>query len=448
MNRRARLGAVLAAWLLASAAPLQAQQKHAVLPFEGSHAFRHVLKEHKLKPLTSAAALATVQPDQVVLVVLGDPRGLDEAMRYVGGLGVFRRQGGAVLIASDRTYDRRLKNLGLVVSGRGVCVKQGALGRDPSLVYQGNEDCPVLHGLDRRRGSLFQGLGRGLVTNRPSYLLFYPRQPDSLQPLVGFPPECSDDEGSLHGGGLTFIAGPTNPRERVLVIADRTLFMNGMLALPETDNWPFTWNCVYWLSNGGQRRYALLIEDGQVMSNFDVPLMQLPLPPLWAIDLLLRKAEEENLFNRLILDHIPRERILRYLFLGASVLLVLYVLFRLVRAHHRGETPAPLVAVSVGQQNAEQLPLVAMRTEAAVREGNCYEAARGLARLVFEGAEGERPAAPPRVLHGDRQLRRAVERLWRLAYGTTPTPVAAAEFAALPALASRVRAGLEDGSLR
>ena len=442
MNRRARLatGAVLTACLLAAAPPAAAQQPRARVPFEGSHAFRHILKLHKFKPLASAAELAGVLPEEAVLIVFGDPLVLKEATPHFHGLGEFRRKGGAILIATDRFDWGRLNELGVTVRGWGV------EANDPALAFQSQKACPVFRRLGNLRHPLFRGLSRDLVTNSPSYLVFL--RETNLQPLVRFPPGCITWEKAPPTDTLTFIAASRAANgDRVLVIAGHGIFMNGMLGL-DADNFAFARNCVEWLSEKGKRKYALLIEEGRVMKSFDVPLAQLPLPPLKAISGIVRGLEDENFFNRLLLDNVPRARLLRYLFLGASGLLLFYGLHRLIRAHHRGETAAPRLTTKVDQQAGAEAPLVARRNDAALREGNCYEAARDLARLCFEGEGGEPPAAPPVAQRGGRRLRRDVERLWRLAYGGTPTPVAPAEFAALVAQAERVQAALDGGALR
>jgi hypothetical protein len=444
MKCRVRLATwgVLSTCLLAAALPAAAQQPRARIPLDGSHAFRNILKLHKLQPLASAAELAKVPTEEAVLIVFGDPRGIREGASQVGGLGEFQRNGGAILIATDRFDIRgRLSELGVVVRGSAV------EARDPALAFQGEKACPVLRGLGNVPHPLFRGLNRGLVTNSPSYLVFPPLRGTDLRSLVRFPPGCVARGPAPEIAPLTFIAAPLAPNgDRVVVIAGHGVFMNGMLGL-NADNFAFAWNCVEWLSEKGKRKYALLIEDGRVMRSFDVPLAQLPLPPLKAITRMVRDLEEENFFNRLLLDNVPRARLLRYLFLGASGLLLFYGLHRLIRAHHRGETAAPRLAAKVQDQAGAEVPLVARRNDAALREGNCYEAARDLARLCFEGEGGEPPAAPPRVRRGGRRLRREVERLWRLAYGGTPTPVAPAEFAALVAQAARVQAAVESGAL-
>jgi hypothetical protein len=447
MNRRARLatGAVLTICILAATLPATAQQPRARVPFEGSHAFRHILKLHKFEPRASAAELANDPPDEAVLIIFGDVGCIDEVTRHVGSLSEFRRRGGAILIATDRFDAGRLNTLGVTVRGWGVEAKA------PALAFQDQKVCPVFRGLGNLPHSLFRGLNRDLVTNSPSYLVFLQGlglPPSDLRPLVHFPPGCIARGRAPEIGALTFIAAsPQGDGARTLVIAGHGIFMNGMLGL-DADNFTFAWNCVEWLSEKGKRKYALLIEEGRVMKSFDVPLVQLPLPPLKAISGIVRGLEEENFFNRLLLDNVPRALLLRYLFLGASGLLLFYGLHRLIRAHHRGETAAPRLDAKVEQQASAEVPLVARRNDAALREGNCYEAARDLARLCFEGEGGEPPAAPPVVQRGGRRLRREVERLWRLAYGGTPTPVAPAEFAALVAQAARVQAALDGGALR
>jgi hypothetical protein len=444
MNRRARLGAgaLLTACLLAAAPPARAQQPHARVPFEGSHAFRNILHAQGLRPLASVLELAEKDPREAVLIVLGSPSALDEIRWHLGGLARFRDAGGAILVATDRPDGGRLGELGVAVSGRPVQVVP-ALRNDPQRAFRENEKCPVLYGLKNILHPLFKDLGRGLATNRPSYLrLLRSRR---LLPLVRFPEGCVAVPDDSPPTGLTFIAAPgAGSADRVLVLAGHGVFTNGMMALGE-DNYGFAWNCVSWLREEGRRKYALLVEDGRVVGSFDVPLMQLPLPPLRAISGILRGLEEENFFNKLVTDNVPKERLLRYLFLGGSGLLLLIALARLVRAHHHGETAAPNVAAKVEKAAASDLPLVARRRAAALEAGNFYEAARDLARLCFEGEHGEPPAAPPAVVGGGRRLRRDIARLWRLAYGATPVPVSSAEFAALTALAAHVRGVLEGG---
>ncbi len=440
--------AALVACLLA-VRPASAQQARAVVPFEGSHAFRHILNLHRLEPLKSVAALRAAPAGETLLMVFGDTRGLKDI--GPAWLARFRDGGGAVLIATDQADRGRLNVFGVEVNGHGVEVHAGVQRTVPGLAYQGQPACPLIKHFSKPSHPVFRGLERGIATNRPSYVTGLPG--NELALLARFPLGCVDETDPqfawLPVAFGTPEADAVQEGRRVLVLSAPSVFMNGMMGRTDNDNFAFAWNSVRWLTNGGRRKYALFLEDGRPVTTFDVPLLQPPLPPLKIVNHVLRGLEEENFFNRLILDNVPRERILRGLFLSVSGMLLLYGLVRLVRVHHRAEVAAPLVAAGAARQT-EQPPTVVRRRHAAVQEGHCGEAARDLARLCFEGpgAAGERPEAPPQVVHGGRRLRRDVERLWRLAYGEAPPPVTAGEFPGVLAALARVRTALDDGSLR
>jgi hypothetical protein len=441
MTPTARLGAgaVLTACLLA-AAPASAQEQPARYPFAGTAVFRNLLGKapNNLKPVETVGPGGAL-PRETILIVLGDPRGLDEAARRVGGLARFRHEGGAILIATDQPDRGRLAELRLSVSGRRVSVIPQLLEGRPDLACAGNRECPVLRVFEAPQHSVFRRLG-ALVTNRPSYLV--PGQGCDLRLLAEFPEGCIA-EGQGWRQELPFILGTEGGEDRILVLADHDVFLDGMMMRTSTHNFEFAADCIRWLADKGRRKYALLIEHGRVETDFNPPLVKLPplpLPPLKAVGKLVRGLEEANVFNAAILEGVPRGLILRYLFLVVSGWVLAYGLGRLVRAHHRAE-PVSRVAAKVERRADPDLPLVARRTEASARAGNCYEAARDLARLCFEGDSGEPSPTPPAVV-GGRRLRREVERLWRLAYGATPTPVSPKEFAALAAAVGRVRAAL------
>jgi hypothetical protein len=352
----------------------------------------------------------------------------------VGDLDNFRQEGGAILIATDQHDNGWLSDLRLHVAGEKVTVAPSFR----ELGHLRNLECPVLRDFTAPEHPIFHRVTR-VVTNRPSYLV--PEPGCDLRLLAWFPPGCLA-EGQVNQ--LPFIYG-TEPqgKDRVLVLADHDVFVDGMILRNDLENFEFASDCVAWLADKGRRKYALLIDDGEVVSDFKVPLAELPmpLPPSKIISKMLRGLEEVNFFNAVLLEGVPRTVILRYLLLAASGWLLVYGLFRLVRAHHRTGTAAR-VAARVEKVVAPGLPLLTRRAEAVAGAGNCYEAARDLARLAFEGETGEPPAAPPAVLRGGRRLHREVERLWRLAYGATPTPVSPQEFASLAAMVARVRAAL------
>src|SRR5262249_43923391 len=246
------------------------------------------------------------------------------------------------------------------------------------------------------------------------------QDPEPLVGLARFPPGCVDEHWQPLPGGSLFVVGSAAASKgpgRMVVVGGHSAFMNNMMLRRDNGNLDFAWNCVHWLTENRKRKHVLFIESGNVVTDLNVPLVHFPLPILKVISKALRRLENENQFNRLILDNVERERIVRGLVVGLTVLLGVYGLFRLVRAHHRGEPAAPLVAGRVGGGEAP-LPAATRRRQAQIVEGNYWEAARALARLCFEG-EGAAPPpdGPPVVAHGPRRLRRLVGRLWQLAYG-------------------------------
>ncbi|MCI0460523.1 MAG: hypothetical protein L0Z62_26515 [Gemmataceae bacterium] len=456
MSRCVLLGAILSACLLAGMSAT-AQQPRTTVPFEGSHAFRHILKVNNLTSVRQIADLAQLDPRETLVVVFGDLAPITEVARHTGGLDNFRARGGALLIATDRRDGfplgarewgaSRLGVLGLVVRGRGV---RAVAAR----AYQNDERCPIVTDWAEPGHPIFRGLTTGIATNNPSSLRLLGQEPP-LTALARFSPGCQ--EGRFDVSGEPFIAGTPHPPRppvgggqggggpgRVLVIAGHGTFMNGMMLRLDTDNIDFTCNCIRWLTEDGRRKHVLFIEEGLVMTNLDISWDRFPGLSPRVISLILRAAEKANIPNQLVLENVGRERILRWLLVGLTVLLAVYGLYRLVRAHHRGEPAPPAVAARVAQGEAD-VPVLFRRRVAVLAEGNYWEAARDLARQCFEG-EGPRPEAPPKVLRGGRRLRRGIEWLWRLAYGKAE-PVSARRLEALAALAIEVRAALADGSL-
>jgi len=433
--------------LFAAAPFLHAQEDKGKLPWNGSHHFRNFLKLLKLRPLQSVEEFGKVTPRETLLIVFRRTDKLPLVAHQVGGLKKFREQGGAILIASHLPAEGPLRDeLKASINGRRVFVDPW--GRLEG--YQGHDNCPILQNAEELRSFLPAGSQRKIATNGPSFVTLLDDSP--LQILATFPSECvAENFPRPQDLRLPYIVGtgPEEQRAPVLVLGGHGVFLNCMLARRhDNDNAIFTVDCLRRLTAGGGRKYALFIDDGWVVGSFDVPLIRPPLPIVTLINAGLRKLEEEDAFNQLIQDNVPHEQLLKWLLLGVSGLLGLYGFGRLVRAQLRGEIKVPLVAARVAQDASEQ-PAVARRQEAAVEHGNCWEAARDLARLCFEGhaAAAQQPPTPPVPVRRNRRLQREVERLWRVAYGE-PLPVSPAAFAVLVPMMARVRAALDDGALR
>lgn len=462
---------LLAAWL-ALAAPAPGQQFQRKVPFEGTHSFRNLLATFQARPLEQIEELRGCNPADTLLIVFGAPAVLKEIAQVTGGLARFRQAGGSILIATDQPDQANLRDLRIVVNGN--LVRQHEKG-----AYRGQQDCPQLSSFlapRQDRHPLFAHLERPVATNRPSYLYLFPdSELENLAPVVLLEPAApvvlwrreletrrSRHFSKVHVASPVLLAGTgadSRPAGRAVVLAGHGIFMNGMMGQRDNDNFAFAFNCLHWLTGAdqGQRKRVLFVEDGQVHSNFTVPLtekMPLPLPPTRVMNDLLRGLEEENQFNRFLLEGLGRSRIVQIVFVLLSVALIGYGLRRLAVGRHRVELALPLVDRSVACR-LEGPPVLAQRRAELLRQGNLWEAARALARQCFEkpGVPGGNPTAMPAlVLKGGCwqrwKLRRQCRWLWDLAYGAEAVPVSRRRLARVRAAAEHVGAAWDRGTLR
>ncbi len=458
MTRPVRLGIPLAvlACLLAAVTPRAAAQPMVprVRP-NGTHAFRLMLHGSKLQPLQGVADLAK-EPGKSLLIVFGDTRVLDELDNLMGedgrtGLESFLERGGAVLLASDRGGESGI--------GKTFQVKpNGDLVRNfnKELAYRGQDLCPYVFPEGHPR--LFRGVQK-LATNAPSYL--EGRNPDGAF-LARFSPWCSKGGGTPFTNRPPFAWGDTGPAGQKLILAGHGVFMNGMLAI--RDNAVFAGNCIDWLTRdpAGKlvRDRVLLVEEGRVIETFDVPLKEIPNPPLPTVqrlNQLLADLEKENFFNKVLhrlLGYNGPAIVVRAALILGSLALVLYGMRRLWKARYARDSRVPLVPAAVAEGVSTET-LAAQRHRGMMQEGNLWELARELARQCFAEYAGRSTTSPPprpRVVVEDgggagRSLRRQVEQLWRLAYEDPARRVSPAEFDRLAATADEVKAALASGGL-
>jgi hypothetical protein len=450
-GRRAPALAGLLLFLLAADSPAQDTS----LEFrQGTHGLRGILKDMELEPLTDLSQLAD-QPERKLLIVLGETDVVDH---LPGGVEQFLRSGGAVLIATDRP------NHGAWQSFLGVRIGQASVTSPAGPSYQGLRDCPVVVGTERGRVILD---GLEVATNRPRLL----EVGVNRLPVLGRFADGSTFDGLDARVSrfvrviLPFAAGGDVGAGRVLVLSDHSVFINDMLLREDNDNIAFTYNSLNWLTDHGQRSQVLLYEEGEAQVNFDIPLRDLPAPPLppveelvpW-LNRLLAEMQQENLFNRALLGLAPRQAWLRMLALSATLSLVGYGLYRLLRARHRIDPHAPLFGPSV-LELAPAGGVVEQRQLAMIQDRNLFEAARDLARHTLAklghdpaaAAHGRESAPRPRV-HGNYwqrwTLSRLVRRLWKLAYDSPPVRVSPAEFELLLRQLDRVQSAEQKGILR
>jgi hypothetical protein len=465
----------LAVWLCAAVCsqawvvPARAQED--AIPFgQGTHALRHILHDLGLQPIEEVKEL-TREPEKKLLIVLGDTRVLH---RIPFGVELFVHRGGAVLVASDRRTESWLwqDNEGFRIGDR------LEIAEDSPSAWRNHRACIAVQPAERGVPRLFPASGTSrVVTNRPANLFLYPRG----IPILGLLPEGSRAERGNFialGSQVPFAAGGDWHAGRILVLADHSIFINDMMLQPDTGNIEFAHNAIRWLTDGGKRTQVLFVEERAVQSEFDVPVKDLPPPPLPPaevlvplIDEVIKNLEEENAFNQVALNLFDRVlaryfapflspgQFLEALALLGTVGLVMYGVSRLMSSRHRLEAGTPLLANALARL-APVGGVVAQRQQALLESGNLWESARVLARECFESALGGGPsgdgmasAAPPRIrVVGSRwqawRLQRSWDRLWHVAYGTTPTRVASREWTRFLRSLDEVDAGLADGVIQ
>jgi hypothetical protein len=499
MTRRACvLAAVL---LLAAVSAAPAQRAAAPAPelsefLEGTHAFRRILYDgtrRKLQPLEAPEQIA--DPATTLIVVLGDPSPLNAVNKWLAppdawpmrerGLLTFIRRGGAVLIATDhKTPPFLTQDFNVAVTGDVVEVPPGY----NNWAYRGMKECPFVHPLNVGEPDLFSGrpVGRGqpplLVASNVTSCLGLGNFPPGLHSLAivrGTPKDRWVDRNSW-----PFAVGGDLGAGRVLILADKDVFINEMMLQDDNGNIDFAYRCADWLlarSDGqpGRRNQVLYYEEGVVQSKFDIQLKDVPPPPLPPPDTLMglldetmngmeqegffAQLEEDNVLNQTVDDLMgalpfwegsrPQWKIWTLAVILVSVALGIYGFVRLGTFRHRSATAGPLLTTLLEQQTPASAVLQ-QRQEELLRDGNLWEAARELARQLFvsAGVSLDTTAAPTLAVSGSWwrrwRLPRLWQQLWLLARSARPMRVSRRGFARLTARVEALRADLAGGTVR
>jgi hypothetical protein len=317
--------------------------------FAGLEAFGHILHSFNLKPITKVEE-TRLTPEKTLLIVFGDIakwKGLNGGGSIAKDLEGFCEKGGALLLASD--YPNLQMRLPYNLTNPGISVHARGQHR-----YKGEWDqCPVLQGSADH--PLFNNVKKGLATNNPSILQ---DKESSLSRLAQFPKDCYYLGALRLPADAGYIFGSTKdapPGGRVVALAGPGVFLNGMLIQADNDNFTFAWNTIQWLAEGpkGAREYALFIHDGKVIDNFALPFKRfgsVPIPPIQVVNRVLRGLEDENFFNRLLLENVGKEVLLRgLLFVGSLIVLILGAL-RIMKGRYRLDTKVPLIVGKVTER--------------------------------------------------------------------------------------------------
>jgi hypothetical protein len=451
-------------FLLMSQAPVLAQ--NAKIPFEnGSHAFRFVLHSFELQALHDEKELETTGPENCILVVFGETQRLDN---IPGGLDEFLRKGGAVLVATDRGPQEKLQKLFQIE------FRNQFISAPRDLAYRGEfEACPMVKPGPVGDIPLFRNLS-SVATNKPAYFL---NESNILETLATFPGECKVDvrgvptklQQVLRGKSAVFAAAGPFGNGRVIILSDHSVFINEMMIQTDNDNFDFAYQCVRWLmdrgENQGQRTHVLFIDEGDAVTNLEIPvtLTDIPTPPIEVLNQMLVKLEQENFFNRLILGENAGQRmgdIIRVLTIVLTTAITGLGCYCFLQARHRPESGEPLFANKVAQQSPD-VAIVTQRHLAMVQTDNFWEAAHHLAREWFESvvpgllakvAETAGPRSGVLSFTVDAGWWRRwawenkVKGVWRLAVGS-PRKLPAAEFARFVTQLDEIKAAQTRGLL-
>jgi hypothetical protein len=498
--------AVLAPLLLTA---LASGQQQMVAPPWGTHAFRwHLHNWYNLKPVPTVADLKLVKPSETVLIVFGDLTVLDEIDSPPGALKDFIARGGSVLIASDRQEDTRLSAFNVTIAGdpakvplrweepdfqpiripvtapdgqihiveqwrwiaerdttfkgwvappliklvfsdeRVIHVPRHLWEQHPAERYLESDDWILAKDCIGNKHPIFANCTKGIVAYNSSFIRRGAGSDTKL--LSCFPPFPSPARFPPPGRlwEPAFIVGA----DRVLIMASHTPFTNSPPTHRDTtDNLTFMTNTLTWLTDNRQRKHALFVDNGLVVTDFDVPLVDIEITPEM-FNAILRQAENINFANQLLLDYLPKQTLLRVLLVVGLVAMTFYGLWRFAAARFRQDDSVPLVEAKLAQAEADQLPPMVRRQRIRLQANNFLEAACVVARECFE-RDGRPPPGRPVVVAGTpaerHELQWAVDKLWALAQGAVDTEALPVDsFAAVVRLAARVKAGLARGALR
>jgi len=453
------------------------------IPVSGSELFRFALHKNDLSPLSNPIH-AIQNPKSTVIVVLGNTNNLGQHFRFGAGRAFrqFVADGGALLIATDMATAPQGNQGWAQVFGMEVTGLHVAAGRDRS--YKGDLQRPFVK---PRVPQFFQSPSPfeifnvpetgtdAIATDRPGIMTVPHGIPDcDVESLAGYPDGSRVQEANQRlpphldhfALSIRHLFGPG----RIIVLADNGVFANGMMGFPESydgteelkfsnGNWAFTHRTIQWLKAGSPepRTNCLFIENGEIKTQFAVPVPPRPKPPipdlppdvlanmiLNSMNPIIDEAQEKNLFNRILEGWFGFPRLVRLFVYIVTALFVFAGLRWLARGQRKVEPGTTLTAA--GQ--AALLPrggVLRQRTAAQIEVANLYEAASGRVRDRFD-VLGGRPAPtggiPPILVAGDVNdapvLRRTVEWLWSVGYGDRPVPVTPAEWDQLNRLLERV----------
>ncbi len=421
--------------------PCPALAQNSKVPLEnGNHAFRFVLNNRGLEAKDDESP-----PDEnTILIVFGETQVLDsDSDKIPGGLEKFLKNGGAVLIATDRPNQGKWQDIFQIQFHDGFVHAPANL----ESAYRGLELCPWVKPQKVDEIPIFPGLF-DIATNKPAHFINGSKK---LRTLATFSGDCwIEDRGKripLREGAVFAAAGPIG-KGRALILSDHSVFINEMMLQNDNHNLDFAKRCISWLKDSGegqpQRTQVLFLDEGEMIKDFKVPeiIEDLPMPGIEALNRFLVALEQKNIFNQLILGNDPGRvmgNILRVLTIVVTTIVAGFGCYRFLHARHRMETSEPLFATKMAQQSPE-VDVMTQRHLTMIKSDNFWEAlSRDWFETVTPGllaqvAESDGPRSGLISFTVDAgwwrrwSWQRKLKDLWRLAVGS-PRKLTAAEFA-------------------
>ena len=476
------LAAIVLAWaVLVSCA--RAQEDNApTVPYAGPELFCHVLHTNKMTPLASWRE-AREDPKQTTIIIFGNPTFLygfiEDSVSPDTKLKYFLDRGGSLLMATDHEFQGLDLSIGF--TGKPVYAPE------KEFAYRGELECPLLRyirpdfksdlgtqekplrfvekGKDFRDHPLFGLLNKGIATNNPSRLHVMQAN-KSLDDLLDFPFGGIGvfNLGRIQQPHYLYMAGsPKNapPEGRALYIAGHGMFINAMMAQTDSDNFEFAGNAVRWLREGSDGRShskVLFYVDGEIVSNFDMkltpPIPPLPIPPVAALNRLVRGWENERFFQNMLAEALgPNMGRFIAIVLGIVTLIVLiYGARKFMEARHHFETTVPQMLgpqlAANGAAPSEQ------RQQALLRHGDFWEPSHHLAVEWLRQEFGVTPGAgidarfhAEGFLWSRWRMQREADVVLRLARNDGVAPMSRHQFFVLVETLKELSAAAKDGRL-
>jgi hypothetical protein len=407
--------------------------------------FRYLFHEKGIEPRRSIEE-AMAEPGETIIVLVG-PDSLSHRFVANALLTAFH-DGASVLIASDQSSQNTL--LGRLF---GVEIANDLVTAAEEDCYRNNLQDPFVRPIralfeddassPRTIFAQLDGAGAGaLATNNASFLRIHSRNALKPQALAGYPFSARGARaGELDPGKDLFAAGAHQENGRLLVLADHSVFTNGMVWKEDNANLEFARSCIDWLKGAEKKSHCLFVEDGVIRTDFDLPMVQQPPKGLlWKLlaarhlinhrgNALLTEVEERNGLNSMLLSKFDLRTIVRSLLIVLTGLVLLAGFSMLIRNRVHPDPARTLVTPEL----AALIPrgnVLQQRFDGLLEADNVYEPARQLVREFFAGMDAEPDAQgrPPQIdvvdgYNDSAGLCRRIMRLWTIGFASTPVKV-------------------------